>query len=137
PVLAALTQMRRRGSGHLAVVIDEYGGTAGIVTVEDLVEEVVGEIWDEYDPSASPVRAKADGSYEVDGLLHRSDFEQQTGIRLPDGPFDTVAGFVVSRLGQVPQEGDSVAALGHRFTVRAMDGHRVSRLLITALEDQP
>ncbi|MER6988547.1 hemolysin family protein [Saccharopolyspora hirsuta] len=136
PVLAALTQMRRRGSGHLAVVVDEYGGTAGIVTVEDLVEEVVGEIWDEYDPSAAPVRAKADGSYEVDGLLHRSEFEQQTGIRLPDGPFDTVAGFVISRLGRVPEEGDSLAALGHRFTVRAMDGHRVSRLLISALEDQ-
>ncbi|MDA3643844.1 hemolysin family protein [Saccharopolyspora indica] len=136
PVLAALSQMRRRG-GHLAVVVDEYGGTAGIVTVEDLVEEVVGEIWDEYDPSAAPVRAKSDGSLEVDGLLHRSDFEQQTGIALPDGPFDTVAGFVVSRLGRVPAEGDSLTALGHRFTVRAMDGHRVSRLLVADLDEQP
>ncbi|MGW1677500.1 hemolysin family protein [Saccharopolyspora sp. NPDC002376] len=134
PVLAALSQMRRRG-GHLAVVVDEYGGTAGIVTVEDLVEEVVGEIWDEYDASAVPVRAKGDGSVEVDGMLHRSDFEQQTGIDLPEGPFDTVAGFVVSCLGRVPAEGDSLTALGHRFTVRAMDGHRVSRLLITRLDD--
>jgi putative hemolysin len=135
PVLAALSRMRRRG-GHLAVVVDEYGGTAGIVTVEDLVEEVVGEIWDEYDPSAAPVRPKADGSFETDGLLHRSDFEQQTGIALPEGPYDTVAGFVVSRLGRVPTEGESMEALGHRFTVRTMDGHRVSRLLITKLDDQ-
>ncbi|PKW19369.1 hemolysin family protein [Saccharopolyspora spinosa] len=132
PVLAALSQMRRRG-GHLAVVVDEYGGTAGIVTVEDLVEEVVGEIWDEYDPSTAPVRPKGNGSFETDGLLHRAEFEQQTGIALPDGPYDTVAGFVVSRLGRVPAEGDSLEALGHRFTVRAMDGHRVSRLLVTKL----
>nr|WP_218888927.1 hemolysin family protein [Saccharopolyspora hordei] len=136
PVLATLSQMRRRRGGHLAVVVDEYGGTAGIVTVEDLVEEVVGEIWDEYDPSAAPAGAKADGSYEVDGLLHRSDFEQQTGIRLPDGPFDTVAGFVVSLLGRVPEEGDSADALGYRFTVRAMEGHRVSQLRVTRLDDQ-
>ncbi|MGP4020250.1 hemolysin family protein [Saccharopolyspora sp. 5N708] len=135
PVLAALTQMRRRGGGHLAVVVDEYGGTAGIVTVEDLVEEVVGEIWDEYDPSAIPVRPRADGSFETDGLLHRSDFEQQTGIKLPEGPYDTVAGFVVSRLGRVPAEGDYVEALGHRFTVRAMDGHRVARLQVTRLNE--
>ncbi|MFI0467499.1 hemolysin family protein [Saccharopolyspora sp. 5N102] len=135
PVLAALSQMRRHG-GHLAVVIDEYGGTAGIVTVEDLVEEVVGEIWDEYDPSAAPVRPKRDGSFETDGLLHRADFEQQTGIALPDGPYDTVAGFVVSRLGRVPAEGDSLEALGHRFTVRTMDGHRVSRLLVTKLPEE-
>lgn len=135
PVLAALSQMRRRG-GHLAVVVDEYGGTAGIVTVEDLVEEVVGEIWDEYDPSTAPVRPKGNGSFETDGLLHRAEFEQQTGIALPDGPYDTVAGFVVSRLGRVPAEGDSLEALGHRFTVRAMDGHRVSRLLVTKLPAQ-
>ncbi|MEV0086913.1 hemolysin family protein [Saccharopolyspora sp. NPDC050642] len=135
PVLAALSQMRRRG-GHLAVVVDEYGGTAGIVTVEDLVEEVVGEIWDEYDPSGAPVRPKGDGSFEADGLLHRADFEQQTGIALPDGPYDTVAGFVVSRLGRVPAEGDSLEALGHRFTVRTMDGHRVSRLLVTKLPEE-
>ncbi|MEU6264681.1 hemolysin family protein [Saccharopolyspora shandongensis] len=135
PVLAALSQMRRRG-GHLAVVVDEYGGTAGIVTVEDLVEEVVGEIWDEYDPSAAPVRSKGDGSFEADGLLHRAEFEQQTGIALPEGPYDTVAGFVVSRLGRVPAEGDTVDALGHRFTVRSMDGHRVSRLLVTKLPEE-
>lgn len=130
PVLAALSQLRRRG-GHLAVVVDEYGGTAGVVTVEDLVEEVVGDIWDEYDPSAVPARARRDGGFEADGLLHRSDFESQTGISLPDGPFDTLAGFVVGELGRIPDVGDSLTTLGHRFTVQEMDGRRVSRLLVT------
>ena len=82
PVLDTLSLMRR-GGGHLAVVIDEYGGTDGIVTVEDLVEEIVGEIRDEYDPKAAPARPHADGTYEADGLLHRSDVEEQTGITLP------------------------------------------------------
>ncbi|MEY8043276.1 hemolysin family protein [Saccharopolyspora cebuensis] len=132
PVLAALSQMRRRG-GHLVVVVDEYGGTAGIVTVEDVVEEVVGDIWDEYDPSAAPVRPGPDGSYEVDGLLHRGDFVDQTGITLPEGPYDTVAGFVVNGLGRVPAEGETLEALGHRFTVKRMEGHRVARLQVTRL----
>ena len=135
PVLAALTVMRRRG-GHLAVVVDEYGGTAGIVTVEDLVEEVVGEIWDEYDYRAAPAQPSPAGTMEVDGLLHRSEVEERTGIVLPDGPFDTLAGFVLSQLGRMPVEGDSVEALGDRFTVRAMDGRRIARVLITRLEDQ-
>ncbi|GAA2355598.1 hemolysin family protein [Saccharopolyspora halophila] len=137
PVLGALSQLRRRRGGHLAVVIDEYGGTAGIVTVEDLVEEVVGDIWDEYDPSAIPVRTGPDGSYEADGLLHRSDFEQQTGIQLPDGPYDTVAGFVLARLGRLPEVGDTLEALGHSFKIQEMDGHRVSRILVTRLPERP
>ncbi|MCC5697270.1 hypothetical protein LH612_29370, partial [Klebsiella pneumoniae] len=67
-------------------------------------------------------------------LLHRGDFEQQTGIKLPEGPYDTVAGFFISQLGRVPNVGESIEALGHRFTVRDMDAHRVSRLLITPLD---
>ncbi|CAM04968.1 magnesium and cobalt efflux protein CorC [Saccharopolyspora erythraea NRRL 2338] len=134
PVLSALTVMRRRG-GHLAVVVDEYGGTAGIVTVEDLVEEVVGEIWDEYDTGVAPVRPSPEGSYELDGMLHRSEVEEHTGISLPDGPFDTLAGFVMAELGRMPAEGDAVEALGHRFTVRELDGRRIARVLITPLGD--
>ncbi|AUS77289.1 HlyC/CorC family transporter [Actinoalloteichus sp. AHMU CJ021] len=132
PVLAALSQMRRKG-GHLAMVIDEYGGTDGIVTVEDLVEEVVGEIYDEYDPGAVPSRRSPEGSVEVDGLLHRTEVEEQTGLTLPDGPFDTLAGYVVALFNRLPREGDSVEALHHRFTVRALDGRRVSRILVTPL----
>jgi putative hemolysin len=132
PVLDTLSLLRR-GGGHLAVVIDEYGGTDGIVTVEDLVEEIVGEIRDEYDPQAGPARPHADGTYEVDGLLHRSDVEERTGVTLPEGPFDTLGGFVLQELGRMPQVGDVVEDLGHRFTVTAVDGRRVARVRITPL----
>ena len=131
PVLDTLTLLRR-GGGHLAVVIDEYGGTDGIVTVEDLVEEIVGEIQDEYDP-AVPVRPRHEGTYDVDGLLHRSDVTEQTGLELPDGPYDTLGGFVLHRLGRTPEVGDVVEALGHRFAVVTVDGHRVERVRITPL----
>ena len=131
PVLDTLTLLRR-GGGHLAVVIDEYGGTDGIVTVEDLVEEIVGEIQDEYDP-AVPVRPRHEGTYDVDGLLHRSDVTELTGIELPDGPYDTLGGFVLHRLGRTPEVGDVVEALGHRFAVVTVDGHRVERVRITPL----
>ena len=129
PVLAALGEMR--AGGHLAVVIDEYGGTDGIVTVEDIVEEVVGEIRDEYDPSARPTRPAPGGGVDADGLLHRSDVEADTGVALPDGPYDTLGGFVLHRLGRVPVDGDTVTAAEHRFTVTATDGHRVARVRIT------
>ncbi|HWN26880.1 MAG TPA: hemolysin family protein [Actinomycetospora sp.] len=132
PVIDTLSLMRR-GGGHLAVVIDEYGGTDGIVTVEDLVEEIVGEIRDEYDPKAVPARPHADGTYEADGLLHRSDVTEQTGITLPEGSFDTLGGFVLQELGRTPEVGDTVEDLGHRFTVAAVDGHRVARVRITPL----
>jgi len=132
PVIDTLSLMRR-GGGHLAVVIDEYGGTDGIVTVEDLVEEIVGEIRDEYDPKAVPARPHADGTYEADGLLHRSDVTEQTGITLPEGSFDTLGGFVLQELGRTPEVGDTVEDLGHRFTVTAVDGHRVARVRITPL----
>ncbi|MFP5072571.1 hemolysin family protein [Pseudonocardia nantongensis] len=130
PVLATLDEMRR-GAGHLAVVVDEYGGTDGIVTVEDLVEEIVGEIRDEYDPSATPARRTADGGFAADGLLHHNDVEVQTGIALPDGPYDTLGGFVMHELGRIPVDGDSIDALGHRFTVAATDGHRIARVHIS------
>ncbi|RCW46990.1 putative hemolysin [Halopolyspora algeriensis] len=133
PMLAALGRMRR-GGGHLVLVVDEYGGTDGIVTIEDLVEEVVGEIYDEYDPRATPPKTSGDGLFEVDGLLHLNDVEEQTGIALPEGPYDTLAGFVLSRFGRTPAEGDSIEALGYRFTVLEMDGRRIARLRIERLD---
>ncbi len=130
PALSALSHMRQ-SSSHLAVVVDEYGGTDGIATIEDLVEEIVGEIWDERDPSATPATPHSDGTYDIDGLTHHDDVREQTGISLPPGPHDTLGGFVMGRLGRVPAEGDTVDALGHRFTVLAMDGRRIERVRIT------
>ncbi|WP_219418319.1 hemolysin family protein [Pseudonocardia nigra] len=123
PVLDALSEMRA-GRAQLAVVVDEYGGTDGILALEDILEELVGEIEDEYDP------APVDGETDLDGLLHRDELTDRTGIRLPSGPYETLAGFVQTRLGRVPREGDTVETGAHRFTVTQMDGLRVARVRV-------
>jgi putative hemolysin len=108
------------------VVVDEYGGTDGIVTMEDILEELVGEIEDEYDPAA----ATGVDSTEFDGLLHRDELAALTEIVLPEGPYETLAGFVQTGLGRIPAVGDAIEAHGHRFTVVEMDGRRVARVRI-------
>ncbi len=126
-VIPALTEMRRLRQ-HLAIVVDEYGGTAGIVTLEDLVEELVGDIRDEYDTESTGPRT------DVDGLLNLEDFADETGVELPEGPYETVAGFVVSELGELPTIGAIVDVAGHRLTVTELDGRRVARISVVALE---
>jgi putative hemolysin len=128
-VLAALTDMRREGV-HLAIVVDEYGGTDGIVTLEDLVEELVGDIRDEYDPDEGHTLRLISGDVELDGLLNLDDFSEETGIELPDGPYETVAGYIMFCLGRVPQLGDTCAVDGHELTVVDLDGRRVSRVRV-------
>jgi magnesium and cobalt exporter, CNNM family len=136
-VLSALWEMRREGH-HLAMVIDEYGGTAGIVTLEDLVEELVGEIRDEYDlETPAPAKRLGGGDMEVDGLLNCEDFEEATGISLPEGPYETVAGFVVAALGHLPLVQESVEVNGAKLTVVEMDGRRIARIRVTPPRDQP
>jgi magnesium and cobalt exporter, CNNM family len=129
-VLAALTDMRREGV-HLAIVADEYGGTDGIVTLEDLVEELVGDIRDEYDVDERHVLRLVSGDMEVEGLLNLDDFRDVTGLELPDGPYETVAGYIVARLGHVPEIGESAAFNGHMLTVVGVDGRRVSRVRVS------
>ena len=129
-VLSALSEMRR-DRAHLAIVVDEYGGTAGIVTLEDLVEELIGDIWDEYDTESGQARQLPRGELEVDGLLNLDEFAEQTGIELPEGPYETVAGYMVASLGQVPAEGDHVEADGHRLTATELDGRRIARIRVT------
>jgi putative hemolysin len=131
-VLSALSEMRREGQ-HLAVVVDEYGGTAGIVTLEDLIEEVIGDIRDEYDPDPALARTLRGGDVECDGLLNLDEFTEQTGLVLPDGPYETVAGYVMSALGHVPRIGEAVEGPGVRLKVTAMDGRRVERVRVTPL----
>ena len=113
PVLGALSEMRREGF-HLAVVIDEYGGTAGIVTLEDLIEEVIGDIRDEYDLGDDVARTLRGGDMELDGLLNIEDFAEETGIDLPEGPYETVAGYILKVLGHLPSVGDEVEVPGAR-----------------------
>lgn len=129
-LLTAMSQMRREGC-HLAVVMDEYGGTAGIVTLEDLVEEVIGDIRDEYDVEDAQARRLRGGAIEVDGLINLDDFARETGIRLPPGPYETVAGYVLAALGRLPGLGETVEVSGHRLSVTELDGLRVARLRVT------
>lgn len=126
-VLSALSEMRR-DSFHLAIVLDEYGGTAGIVTLEDLVEEVIGDIRDEYDVARAEVTRLRNGDLELDGLINLDDFHEETGVELTDGPYETLAGYIVARLGRLPTVGDQVAFDGLRLTVHAMDGRRIARV---------
>ncbi|MFT4010465.1 MAG: hemolysin family protein [Nocardioidaceae bacterium] len=135
PILAALTDMRRGGT-HLAIVADEYGGTAGIVTMEDLVEELVGDIKDEYDVDEGKT-TRHGGTVEVDGLLNLDDFEDETGVELPEGPYETVAGFLMATLGRVPALGDEVTHGDRLITVTGVDGRRVSRVRVSGLAADP
>ncbi|HEX7106050.1 MAG TPA: hemolysin family protein [Acidothermaceae bacterium] len=129
-VLEALAEMRREQL-HLAIVVDEYGGTAGIVTLEDLVEELVGDIRDEYDVKTSAAQRLRGGDVVLDGLLNTDDFAEESGVRLPDGPYETVAGYVMAELGHVPQLGECVDLEGYRITVAELDGRRVARVRVS------
>ncbi|MEC5178928.1 hemolysin family protein [Arthrobacter sp. CG_A4] len=127
-ILPAMTQLRRSGV-HIAVVIDEYGGTDGIVTLEDLVEEFVGEIRDEYDPTEAEEGTLNSGTERtVNGSLNLEDFSRATGIDLLDGPYETVAGFVIDRLGRMPVVGDKVPVGAYQLSVAAIEGLRITRI---------
>jgi putative hemolysin len=133
PALAALADMRRDNL-EIALVVDEYGGTAGIATLEDIVEEIVGEIGGEHDrtpPMTADGSSRIPAHQNVDGLLIIEDFDTVTGITLPEGPYETVAGFLLHALQRVPQLGDRIDFGGHRLTVSALDGRRISRVRIT------
>jgi putative hemolysin len=130
-ILPALTEMRNQRQ-HLAIVLDEYGGTDGIVTLEDLVETLIGDIRDEYDTDEGDVSQESHtGDFEVDGLISLEDLMQQTGIELPEGPYETASGFVMNFLGRIPVVNDVVGVNGVRITVLSMEGKRAGRLLIS------
>jgi putative hemolysin len=135
-VLSALSEMRREGH-HLAIVVDEYGGTDGIVTLEDLIEEVIGDIRDEYDAASTEPRQLVGGAIELDGRLNLNEFAEATGLVLPEGPYETAAGFVMSALGRLPAVGDAVDYDGYRLAVTAVDGRRAARVRVTPPVPQP
>ncbi|WP_371525777.1 hemolysin family protein [Streptomyces sp. NBC_01283] len=128
---------RLSGKRTMAVVIDEYGGTAGVATLEDIVEEVVGEVRDEHDPHETPDIA-SDGTdddgrtrYSADGSA-RTDQLARVGLRAPDGPYETLAGLVATELGRIPAEGDSLEVGGWRLDVVDARGRRAARVLLHA-----
>ena len=130
-VLPALTEMRLQGQ-HLAIVLDEYGGTDGIVALEDLVECLIGDIRDEYDEVESDVAVVVrTGDFEVDGLISIEELTEQTQLEIPDGPYETASGFVMHYLGRIPREHDVVNLNGLRITVLSIEGKRAGQLLIS------
>ena len=135
-MLSALSEMRR-DKAHLAIVVDEYGGTAGIVTLEDLVEELIGDIQDEYDVDEGQPAQLRGGELEVDGLLNLDEFAEQTGVELPEGPYETVAGYLLAALGHLPGEGESVEVSGRKLAVTQLDGRRIARVRVGQAERPP
>ncbi len=135
-VLTELLEEFKDRKRHLAVVVDEFGSTAGVITVEDILEQLVGEIEDEFDVSA-PEQAALEGQIALvlDGSVSIRDLESQYQLELPrDAGFETLAGFVLSRLQKIPHAGDSFEYEGHRFSVEEMEAHRIARVKIEKLQ---
>jgi CBS domain containing-hemolysin-like protein len=128
--VARLMREMQAGKYHMAILVDEYGGIAGLVTLEDCIEELVGDIVDEYDVEDAEVERLADGELRVDGGLSIDELNELLELDLPDSDWDTVGGFVLSTLGHVPREGESVEYHGHRFTAERMEGHRIARVRV-------
>jgi CBS domain containing-hemolysin-like protein len=129
-----LVEMRRRGT-QFALVVDEYGGTAGGITLEDVLEEIVGDIADEHDPAgATLTRAPRAGEWLVPGRLHRDEVLDTCGFDVPEGDYETLAGFVLDRLGRIPEPGDRFTYDGWTVQVAAMDRLRVATVRLEAPE---
>ena len=129
-VIPALSDMRRKNV-HFALVEDEYGGTAGIITLEDLVEELIGDIKDEYDEHETVM---VRGEVSIDGGMNLEDFLELTEIELPEGPYETVAGYVVAELGQLPEVGMSVDFEDHRLIVTEVENRRATRIKVEEIQ---
>jgi len=123
---------------HLAVVVDEFGSTAGVITVEDIVAQVVGEIKDEFDNLSDEPELETSGSLVLDGATSVRDLEADYEVALPrDEGFETLAGFVMAHLQRIPQPGDSFEFQGHRFTVEQMEAYRIAKVKVEQLEPAP
>lgn len=135
-VLPALTEMRNQHQ-HLAIVLDEYGGTDGIVTMEDLVECLIGDIRDEYDAEElASGRESRTGDFEVDGLISIEDLQELTGLEIAEGPYETASGLVMHFLGHIPRINDVAVIDGARITVLTMEGNRAGTLLISPIHSE-
>ncbi|MBD3690048.1 HlyC/CorC family transporter [Nanchangia anserum] len=132
PLLVAL----REDGLQMALVVDEYGGTSGVVTLEDVVEEIVGDVADEHDPRRRGVKISEDGGWDVAGTLRPDEISRLIGVVLPDdGPYETIAGLVLTELGRVPVVGDTVEVAGCRLSVRRTEGRRIAAVGIVPGEE--
>ena len=125
-----LNELRSKKS-HLAVIVDEYGGPSGIVTIEDIIEEIIGEIRDEHDREEDEFILQEDGSTLVNAWANLDDFEERFGIQVPREGYDTVGGFIIHLLGKVPRKGEEIIFEGLSMKIQAADAKRVSRILVT------
>jgi len=133
PVAELLGEMKA-GKFHIAIVVDEYGSAAGLVTLEDLIEELVGDIVDEFDTEEAPLVTRDDGSIEVKGTFSIDDLAETLDADLPEGGWDTVGGLIVGLLGHLPRPGEAVEVAGYRFQVQRVVGHRVALVTVKALD---
>ncbi len=131
--LAALLTEFKRTNQHMAIVLDEYGAVEGIVTLEDLLEEIVGEIEDEFDVPDATVEQIDEATIRVDGTFTIDDFNEQFGVELPDEDYHTIAGFVFGELGRAAEPGDEVSFANLVFRVDSIEGQRIDRLTVTFL----
>jgi CBS domain containing-hemolysin-like protein len=121
-------QQFRAHRQHIAIVLDEYGGTAGLVTLEDLLEEIVGEVSDPFDTETLEIQTMPDGSVLIDGRTLIEEVNQQLGMALADPYYYTIAGYFLAQLGRIPRSGESIEKDGVRLRVEAMDGLRIARV---------
>lgn len=124
-----LTEEMRKQKLKLAIVVDEFGGTAGIVTLEDLIEEIVGEIQDEHDNEPEQFKCLPDGTCKISGFIPLNEVNEKLELSLPEETYDTIGGFIFGELGRIPSVGDSVKTEGGVFTVSSMKGRRVNRVI--------
>jgi len=135
--LDSLLEEMYRDEHHMAFVLDEHGGVAGIVTIEDIVEEIVGQIDDEYDESTvHEIQRGADGAFVLIGGMHPDEVEEATGLELPEGEYETLAGYALDKFQRIPSIGDSFVAEGWNFEVAEMDRWRIARMHVTAAPEQ-
>jgi CBS domain containing-hemolysin-like protein len=137
-ILTLLKDMRLR-KNHMAIVVDEFGGTAGLVTLEDIIEEITGEIYDETDKEeVAEIEALGDRHYRMQASVHLDEAAEALGITFEDdGEYDTLAGFLISQFGYIPQIGETLEYENLRFMIEAADERRVSSVLVSPIEAQP
>jgi CBS domain containing-hemolysin-like protein len=133
--IAEVMREMQAGKNHMAIVVDEYGGTAGLITLEDVLEELVGEISDEYDVDKPRVEVLGNGEVKMDGSLSIDEVSELTGVELPRGDWDTVGGLLYNLLGHVPVEGEAVVFDGRRLVAQRVVGRRISQVLLSDARD--